>query len=201
MGTHSFVTLSQSGPPVVFIQFARCFVSFPLQHARPGPSTVFIPLARYFVGLSPSPTPRLHLWYTGRLLLHRPFPPPPPKPGSVGLDLAGTQNQVRLISRLCFCQLHRSVEIQNPRHRQTDIVAHFGTSFLSVSFVGLSYGGLQNRPRRDRFCQFLSLGCHLGGCKIGLAETVSVSFFRWVVIWGVAESASQRLLTGRNALS
>ncbi len=30
---------------------------------------------------------------------------------------------------------------------------------------------------------------------------ISVSFFCWVVIWGVAESASQRLLTVRKAMS
>jgi hypothetical protein len=66
-----------------------------------------------------------------------------------------------------------------------DSAAHFRTSFLSVSFVGLSSGGY----------------------RIGLAktvsetvsETISVNFFRWVVIWGVVESASQRLLMGRNA--
>jgi hypothetical protein len=69
--------------------------------------------------------------------------------------------------------------------RLTNNAAHFGTSFLSVSFVGLSSRGLQNRPCRDCLCQFLSLGCHLGGCRIGLVETVSVSFFRWVVIWGL----------------
>jgi hypothetical protein len=37
----------------------------------------------------------------------------------------------------------------DPRHRQTDNATHFRTSFLTVSFVGLSSGGLQNRPRRD----------------------------------------------------
>ncbi len=37
----------------------------------------------------------------------------------------------------------------NLRHRHTDNAAHFGTSFLSVYFIGLSFGGLQNRPCRD----------------------------------------------------
>jgi hypothetical protein len=163
VGTRGFVTLSRPSPLVVFIPLDHCFVDFPLQHARPGPSAVFIPVARYFIALSPGPTPHLHLWYTGRPLLHWLLPPPPPTLGPVRLDLAGTQNQVRLISGPCFCQLRQLVKIQNPRNRQTDNAAHFETSFLSVSFVGLSSGGLQNWPRRDCFCQFLSLGCHLGG--------------------------------------
>jgi hypothetical protein len=149
VGTRGFAILSRPGPLVVFIPLARCFAGFPLQHARLGPWAVFIPVAYYFVTLSPGPTPRLHLWYIGRPLLHRPLPPPPPTPGLVGLDLTGTQNQVRLILGPCFCQLGRLVEIQNPRHKQTDDATHFKTSFLSISFVGLSSGGLQNRPRRD----------------------------------------------------
>jgi hypothetical protein len=92
VGTRSFAVLFRSGPPVVFILLARCFVGFPLQHARPGPPVVFISVARYFVALSLGPMPRLHLWHTGRSLLHRPLPPPPPTPGPVSLDFAGTQN-------------------------------------------------------------------------------------------------------------
>ncbi len=88
--------------------------------------------------------------------------------------------------------------------------AHFGTLFLSATSIGQNpksssqidgqcgsfqdlvsvsffrwvvIWGLQNRPRKDcfwdcfwdYFCQFLSLGCHLGGCRIGLAETVNGS--------------------------
>ncbi len=105
----------------------------------------------------------------------------------VGLSSGGLQNRPR---RDCFCQFlllgcHLRgcriglAEIVNgskrPRHKQTDSVTHFRTSFLLVSFVGLSSGGLQNRPHRDCFCQFLSLGCHLGGCRINLAETVNGS--------------------------
>ncbi len=149
MGTRGFASLSRPGPLVVFIPLACCFAGFPLQHTRPGPPAVFIPVARDFVALSSGPTPRLHLWYTDRPLLHRPLPPPPPTLGPVGLNLAGTQNQVRLISGPCFCQLHRLVGIQNPRHRQTDSAAHFETSFLLVSFVGLLSWGLQNQPRKN----------------------------------------------------
>jgi hypothetical protein len=117
VGTRGFAALSWPGPPVVFISLACCFASFPLQHVRPGLSTVFIPVARYFVALSSGPMSRLHMWYTGRPLLHRPLPPPSPMLGPIGLDLAGTQNQVRFISGPRFCQLRRLVEIQNPRHK------------------------------------------------------------------------------------
>jgi hypothetical protein len=78
VGTRGFAALSRPGPPVVFILLTRCFVGFPLQHTRPGPPAVFIPVTCYFVALSPSPTPCLHLWYTGRPLLYWPLPPPPP---------------------------------------------------------------------------------------------------------------------------
>jgi hypothetical protein len=103
VGTCGFVALSRPGPLVVFILLAYCFVGFPLQHTQPGPPAVFIPIARYFLALSPGPTPRLHLWYIGRPLLHLPLPPPPPTSGLVGLDLAGIQNQVWLIAGPCFC--------------------------------------------------------------------------------------------------
>jgi hypothetical protein len=88
--------------------------------------------------------------------------------------------------------------------------AHFETLFLSVTSIGRNpKPPSQTEPVIDkrtmrlisgpRFYQFLSMGCHMGGCRIGLAETVSINFFRWVVIWGVVELASQRLLTGQNA--
>jgi hypothetical protein len=131
--------------------------------------------------------------YPGRSLLHRPLPGPQHPAYTSGTLVA------RCFTGLSLphppCQARSGWTSWEHKTRCGSFL-----DLVSVSYVDWSKFKTPVIDRwtmqlisGPRFCQFLSLGCHLGGCRIGPAETVSVSFFRWVVIWGVAKSAPQKL--------
>ncbi len=160
VGTCSFVALSRPGPPVVFILLARCFADFPSQHAQPGPPAVFILVARYFVALSLGPTPC----------------PWAPRPAYTCGTLVA-----HCFTGLSFSHLPRWARSGWTLREHKTRCGSF-RDLISVSYVEWSKSKTPVTDKRTmrlisgpRFCQFFSLGCHLGGCRIDFAEIVNES--------------------------